>query len=382
MSTWNYIVVGGGVMGCATAYQLARKGCRVLLLEQFGIGHQQGSSHGLSRIIRYSYETEHYVRLMGAAYAAWSDLEDDADDTLVNTTGGLDIGAPDSPALRACQASMRAAGIAYEVINHTDLRARFPQFRLPEQTIGVHQLDAGILPASRCVATLAAQARRYGAEVREGVRVRRLAPDGAGALVETDAETYRADRVIVTAGSWAGALLRDIGLDLPLTVTREQVAFFKPRRPELFHHFNFPVFITYGATDHSGASFEFYGFPSFDTAAVKVARHRAGPVIDPADEETGPDAANLAQVRAFVEQTLPEAAGDLTLTETCRYTTTPDTNFILDIHPRLPQFVVGSPCSGHGFKFGALVGKILSDLAQHGATPHNIAPFTLARFGV
>lgn len=382
MANWDVIVVGGGLMGCATAYQLARRGCRVLLLEQFAIGHAHGSSHGHSRIIRYSYETPGYVQLMVAAYRAWAELEQDAATPLLHTTGGLDLGLPGTPGLQACYASLRAVGIDCEWLDHAELRQRFPQFQLPEAALGLYQAAAGILPASRCVATLATQARRYGATIEEGATVQRLAPDGAGALVQTATASYRAERVVISAGSWAGQLLHTLNLDLPLTVTREQVVFFAPRQPELFEPGRFPIFIDYGIGAPDGASLDCYGFPLFDIAAVKVARHRKGPIINPADPATAPDPRESERVRGYVAQLLPAAAGDIVLAETCRYTTTPDTDFILDHHPTLPQFIVGSPCSGHGFKFGPLMGTILADLAQQGSTSHDIAPFTLRRFGV
>ncbi|MCG8353406.1 MAG: N-methyl-L-tryptophan oxidase [Chloroflexales bacterium] len=382
MTHWDYIVVGGGVMGSATAYQLARRGERVLLLEQFAIGHMRGSSHGHSRIIRYSYETPGYVQLMRAAYQAWADAEQDASTQLVHVVGGLDVGDPETPSLQACYASLRANGIACEWLDQRALAERFPQFLLSESMVGLYQADAGILPASQCVATLLVQARRYGADVRENVAVQQIKADGDGVAVQTTQETYLADRIVITAGSWAQALLRDLGLDLPLKVTREQVVFFAPRRPELFAPDRFPIFISYGATEREGSVFNFYGFPIFGLAGIKVAQHHAGLVIQPDDDNTAPEPAATRRVQAYVEQMLPDAAGEVLHAETCRYTSTPDMDFILDCHPVYPQIIVGSPCSGHGFKFGALVGHILADLAQGGMTKHAIAPFTLRRFGV
>jgi sarcosine oxidase len=382
MKHWDYIVVGGGVMGSATAYQLARRGERVLLLEQFAIGHTRGSSHGHSRIIRYSYETPGYVQLMIAAYHAWAAVEQDASTQLIHVVGGLDVGEPETPSLQACHASLQANGIACEWLDQRALAERFPQFRLSESMVGLYQADAGILPASHCVATLAAQARRYGADVRENVAVQRIKADGDGVMVQTPQATYLAGRVVVTAGSWVPALLHDLGLDLPLTVTREQVVFFAPRRPELFAPGRFPIFISYGATEREGSAFNFYGFPIFGLAGIKVAQHHAGVVIHPDDDNTAPDLAATKRVQAYVEQALPDAAGEVFHAETCRYTSTPDMDFILDCHPVHPQIVVGSPCSGHGFKFGALIGRILADLAQSDTTQHAIAPFTLRRFGV
>src|SRR5262245_49211280 len=155
--TADVIVVGGGVMGCAAAYQLAKDGLRVLLIEQFGIVHTRGSSHGSSRIIRLAYDSAGYMQLARAAYGLWRDLEVESGQPLLRTIGGLDIGAPDALALGQIRATYEAAGVAFETLDRDEIVRRFPKFQLSEDTVGYYQPDYGLLAADRCVETLANQ---------------------------------------------------------------------------------------------------------------------------------------------------------------------------------------------------------------------------------
>src|SRR3569832_1584026 len=200
--TADVIIVGGGVMGCAAAYHLARAGRRVLLLEQFEVGHSNGSSHGPSRIIRLAYDSIDYVRLAQAAYALWRELAEATSENLITQVGGFDFGAPDALALDGIRATYQAAGVPFEALDRAEIMRRFPQFNLPEDVIGYYQADYSLLAADRCVAALAGQARRHGATIRTGEPARRVAISGAGVLVETDQGRYQADRLILSAGSW------------------------------------------------------------------------------------------------------------------------------------------------------------------------------------
>jgi sarcosine oxidase len=372
---YEVVVVGGGVMGCAAAYHLAKRGRRVLLLEQFAIGHERGSSHGHSRIIRLAYDAPDYVRLAQAAYPLWRALEQESGADLLLQTGGLDFALPGTPGLEATRATLAATGVAFEDLDRAGMAKRFPQFHAPDSAIGIYQQDAGILNAERCVATLAAEARRHGATIREDEPALTITADGAGVMIRTGAASYIAERLVVAAGAWARALLRQVGLDLPLIVTREQVAFFAPRDPGQFAPGRFPIFVHHAADRHAG-----YGFPIFGLPGVKVAFHQNGPAVEPESDERAVDPARLADLRGYVEQLLPQAAGDVIFAQTCRYTNTPDEHFIIDRHPEHPQIVVASPCSGHGFKFGVLIGAILADLAERGASEQPIGMFRLDRF--
>jgi sarcosine oxidase len=383
MPHYDAIVVGGGVMGCATAYHLAKRGGRVLLLEQFAIGHDRGSSHGHSRIFRLAYDAPDYVRLAQAALPLWRALEREAGAKLLIQTGGLDYAQPGTPVFEATRATLAALDIEFEQLDRAAVAQRWPQFNMPADTLAIYQRDSGILDANRCVATLAEAARRHGADVRENEPARELHAVGSGVEVRTDVDNYTAERLVVTAGAWARPLLRQLGLDLPLTITREQVAYFAPRSadgagdPDQFAPSRFPIFIHHDAEAPAA-----YGFPTFGRPGVKVAFHQGGPVIEPENRERTPDAAMNAALHAYLARWVPNAAGELLFSQTCRYTNTPDEHFIIDRPPEHPQIVIGSPCSGHGFKFGVLIGAILADLAERGATEHPIEMFGLNRPGM
>jgi sarcosine oxidase len=377
MNHYEVIVVGGGVMGCATAYHLAKRGRRVLLLEQFAIGHERGSSHGHSRIFRLVYDSPDYVQLARAAYPLWRELESEAGVDLLLQTGGLDFADPATQSMNATRATLVATGVPFELLDHAAIVQRFPQFAVSGDVMGIYQADTGILDATKTVLTLASEARGRGAIMLDEQPVREIQASGAEVVVRTNTAAYAADRLVVAAGSWARPLLRQVGLDLPLTVTKEQFAFFKPHEPELFAPGRCPIFV-----HHMEVGPAVYGFPVYGLPGVKAAFHNAGPAIAPEidDREVDPD--RLTELRAHITRWLPQAAGNTLLAQTCRYTCTPDHEFVVDQHPEYPQIVIGSPCSGHGFKFGVLMGSILADLAERGETSQPIERFRLERFGL
>jgi sarcosine oxidase len=373
--TADVIIVGGGVMGCAAAYQLARDGQRVLLIEQFGIVHTNGSSHGPSRIIRLAYDTADYVELARAAYQLWHAAEAESDRQLLRTIGGLDIGVPGALALDDIRATYQATGVPFETLDHAEIVRRFPKFNLPAATIGYYQPDYGLLAADQCVATLADLARRHGAQIHEYETALAVTPLQGGVLVRTDRGSYSADRLIVSAGSWIGPLLAPLGINLPLTITKELIGYFQPPDPEAYMPERFPLFIhRFPNTTTLGS-----GFPIFGHAGFKMIYDRTGPVVTPDDPDREPAPGQLDLLLDYAASILPALGRQVIETVTCRYTMVPDEHFIIDRHPEYPQIVIASPCSGHGFKFGSVIGRILADLAIHGRTTYPISRFRLDR---
>jgi sarcosine oxidase len=252
---------------------------------------------------------------------------------------------------------------------------RFPQFNLPAGTIGLYQGDYSLLAADRCVATLAAQARRHGAIIHERELVEAIRATSGGVELGTTQGSYTADRLILSAGSWMRPLLRQLDLDLPLTVQKEQVAFFRARDPQAFMPGRLPLVIhRFPQTTSLGSV-----FPIYDHAGVKLMIDRVGPEVAPDDPDRSIEQALLEQLRAYATQLLPGLTGEVIEAVSCRYTMTPDEHFIIDRHPAHPQIVIASPCSGHGFKFGAVIGRVLADLALQGATAYDIERFRLDR---
>jgi monomeric sarcosine oxidase len=371
-------VVGGGVSGCAAAYRLARSGHRVTLFEQFGIGHARGSSHGPSRIIRLAYDGADYVALARASYDLWHELEAATNQQLVVQTGGLDIGAPDALALDGIRETFTATGVPFELLDRDEIARRFPQFNLPEGTIGLFQPDYSLLAADRCVAALASQARRHGAVIREGERVLEIQPDGDGVQLRTGSESFRADRVILAAGSWSRSLLSALGIEIPLVVLKEQLAFFAAHNPADYVPGRLPLVIhRFPGTTSLGSV-----FPIYEHTGVKIMIDRIGPAVEPDDPDRSIDAVLLERLRSYARSLLPGLSGEIIESVSCRYTMTPDEDFVLDVHPEYPQIVIAASCSGHGFKFAPVIGRILAELAVDGVTGHDIARFRLDRLAL
>lgn len=370
----DLLVVGGGVAGAATAAAAARRGLRTTLIEQFRLGHQYGSSHGPSRIIRLAYSGAHYVTLVREAYDLWHELEHRSRRQLLLPTGGLDFGLPETPSLRATARTMEQCAVEFEQLSATDLASRFPQLRVEPEMEGMYQPRAGVLNADACVQALAQDARAHGATIREQAQVSRLKPVPGGVTAQVDGASLYAGAAVIAAGSWTGRLLAELGRQVPLTVTREQVAYFAASSTE-YSPDRFPVTIEHRAGDPPLISM----FPQLSPGGgVKLMLDRNGPEIAADDLSGTVDAPALASLVSHATKRL-RTLGQVVHAETCRYTMTPDEDFILDLLPDHPQIGIASACSGHGFKFGPVVGETMVDLITTGKTARPVAGFALDR---
>lgn len=373
----DIVVIGGGVIGAAAAFAAARAGNTVTLLEQYAIGHARGSSHGPSRIIRLAYDGVDYVDLARASYRMWRELEQNSGRELMVLTGGLDAGSPDALALDGIRTTYDATGVPYEALSEEELRERFPQFRFPEGTVALYQADYSLLAADRCVRAFVDGAIDAGATMRETARATGVRPDGDGFVTTlADGETIRSARVILAAGSWLAPVLRPLGVELPLKVKKEQLAFFAAASPDAFKPGRLPLVIhRFPGTTSLGSV-----FPIYDHAGVKVMIDRIGPEVDPDDPDRSIDRASLAKLTTYATSLMPDLTGDVIEAVSCRYTLTPDGDFAIGLHPEHSGLVIASCCSGHGFKFAPVLGQILSDLATSGSTGYDINRFRLNRF--
>jgi sarcosine oxidase len=370
------IVVGGGLMGLATAYHLARDGRRVRLLEARAIGHTDGSSHGPSRIIRLTYQSEEYIALARAAFALWRGLGDEAGEQLVVECGGLDFGPPNATHLAALGQAMTRAGVAHEAVDADEIRRRFPLLTPPDDVVGFYQADYAMLPADRCLELLAQGARAAGAELREHEPVLAVVPSGSGVEVRTAGATYAAESAVLAAGSWIGPLASALGLPLPLTVLKEQLAYFEPADPAGFAPGRFPLFIhRFAGSRTFGSGFPLLGEP----AGVKLLLDRLGPVVAPDDRDRTIERDILATLERYAAGIVRGLTGRVLQATSCRYTLTPDEDFIIDTHPEHPQIVIASACSGHGFKFGIEIGRVLAALAVGEEPGGDLTRFRLDR---
>jgi len=357
---YDVVVVGLGVIGSAAAYWSAKRGARVLGLEQFEFGHARGSSHDRSRIIRLSYFTPAYVQMAKEAYRAWASLESDAGEQVIFRTGGLDIGPRGSPVRMSEHVnSMRACGVAFEELDATEIRRRWPSWRVGDEVHGLFQPDAGIVAAERATDALRRVAVGSGATLCDRTPVTSMRVSAGEIEVEAGGRRYRAGRLIVAAGGWTNGALAHFGRRLPIEVTKEQVIYFVPRDPAAFTLGEFPLWIWQDEPS-------FYGFPIFgESKAVKITQDSAGKTVDAQTRAFEEDAGITARVKGFLEQYLPAALGPVDLVKTCLYARTPDRDFVIDALPGHPNVSVAVG-DGHAFKFASLIGRILSEGAAEG----------------
>ncbi len=374
--TYDVIVVGAGGMGSAAAWQLARRGQRVLVLERYDIPHAYGSSHGISRIIRLPYyEDPAYVPLLRRAYELWREAEAASGKELLVVTGSVDASPEWDPLFQGALASARQHALPHEVLTGAEVNARFPGYRLPSAHRAVFQSQGGLVASERAVVAHVALALARGADIRARERVLGwdAHPGGEGVAVMTDKGRYQAARLVLAAGAWMGELARPLA---GVAVAERQVlAWLQPRRPEWFGPDRFPVFNL--QVDEG----RYYGLPIYEVPGFKFGRyHHQGETGAPGALLREPDAADEALLRGFAERYFPDGSGATLALRACMFTNTPDEHFLLDRHPDHPQVVLASPCSGHGYKFCSVIGEILADLATgDGTTRHDIDFFRMSR---
>lgn len=343
----DVVVVGAGAMGSATAWWLARRGRSVVLVEQFEQGHHRGSSHGGSRIFRLAYPDPVYVGMARQALALWREAEAVTGVPMLDTTGGVDHGDPQ--VVEAVAGALRAAGAPVEELSPQAAGERFPGLRFDR--VVAYQPDAGRCLADQAVRAFQDDAARSGVDVRFEVGRADVVLDGTGIRVTApglDGE-IRARVAVVTAGAWAAPTAGHL-VPLPrLEVTQEQVVHFPAHDPVA----EWPSFIHHRDT-------VVYGLRT-PGEGVKVGGHHDGPAVDADTRGFELDEARIAAAVRYATAWVPGVAPTPEWGVTCLYANTPDTDFRMD---RRGPVVLGSACSGHGFKFTPLVGRILADLAE------------------
>ena len=318
-------VVGAGLNGLATAWALRRRGWDVVVYEQFELGHTRGSSHGRTRIFRLAYPEESWVRLGQDALAGWRELEVESGEELLALDGLLELYRE---GVQSSQGALEACGVACELLTRDEAERRFG-VRPAEDARVLFQPDAGVVFADRALSAFA-----RGLRIETGRRIESL-------------DELHEPAVVVAAGPWARRLLARTGIGLPVVETRETVAYFELEGP-------IPSVVAEVVTRGHG----FYSL--FDPVyGLKVGSHMRGVPADP-DDEAGPDQQLVREIAEWTRERFPNADPAPVHAESCFYTTTDDERFILERHGRI---VVGSACSGHGFKFGPAIGERLAALA-------------------
>lgn len=376
--SYDVIVLGLGGMGSAVAAHLATRGQRVLGLEQFHPPHDQGSSHGRSRVIRQAYfEDPAYVPLLLRSYELWRELERTTNRTLLTLTGGLMLGAPDSAVVTGSHRSAKQHDLPHELLEARDIKRRFPQFQPEADTVALYEKNAGVVRPENSITAHLDLATHHGATLQMEARVFDWRATPGRVRVTTAHGEYEAGQLVICAGPWVGNVLAD--LKLPFQVERQVQLWFQPDGGiEFFVPGRFPVWLW---ETRDGAYP--YGFPALDgpEGGVKVAIHHGGAdrfcTVDNVKREVSE--AETAVAQAIITSRLPAASGRCLRALTCLYTSLPDGHFLVDRHPAHPEVLIVSPCSGHGFKFCPVIGEIAADLVERNATRHPIQLFNLAR---
>lgn len=378
MKRYDAIVLGLGAMGSAALFHLAKRGAKVLGVDPYPLGHDHGSSHGETRVIRLAYfEHESYVPLLRRAYQLWGELEAEWGAPLYHPCGVLQVGPPNGEIIPGLDRAAQRHGLPLISLSKEELAVRFPGFVLPEGHQARLEEQAGILRVEAAVRAHGARAQAHGAELRLGHFASQLAFTEGGVRLSVGAEIVEAQRLVLTAGPWAPALLSDLGV--PFRLLRKASVWVQPQQPLYGLHQGAPAFL-YETQDGV-----YYGLPAVSERGMKIAEHSGGaelsaPLPPSGPERGAPTAAEEARPLAFAAQHLPGLGDRIGHRALCMYTMTPDQHFLIDRHPTHPQLVFAAGFSGHGFKFATVVGEALAELSLEGGTRQPIGFLGLSRF--
>ena len=382
----DVIVLGLGACGAATAYQLARRGAKVLGIDQFSPPHAFGSTHGDTRVTRLAIgEGAHYTPLAVRSHAIWRDIEAETGDQLLKTNGGLIISGADaaefhgSPFFANTVAAAEAHGIVHEMLDAAAIRKRFPLFAVGDDAVGYYEPSAGFVRPERCVAAQLRLAEKHGAVLHRNEKVVGFEATLSGVTVRTDKGSYEAGQLIVAAGAWLPSLLPP-DLARLFKIFRQVQFWFDIEDAEPFAPETFPIFIWDLPQGRGGV----YGFPALDgeRGGIKVATESYESTTT---AETVARDVSAADARAvfdgFVAPYIKGVTSRCVRSLSCLYTVTRDFGFVIDRHPEFERVILASPCSGHGFKHSAAMGEALAQLALNGSSDMDLRPFRLARLG-
>ncbi|MCC7021990.1 MAG: N-methyl-L-tryptophan oxidase [Thermomicrobiales bacterium] len=371
-TTHDVIVIGGGTMGTAAAWALARRDLRALVLEQFSLLHEMGSHGGETRITRQAYaESPEYVPIVQRADRLWQELEAESGEQIVVRCGGLELAAPGFSHARAARLSADEHGIPYEWLAPAEVNERWPAIRVPEGWDALYSPISGFVQTVPAIRNMARAAERRGVTILENSPVLDWGADSDSVWVETPSGRHRGDAAIVTAGAWAPRLLANVGL--PLHVRRKTLWWQQVDDPERYRPDRFPVFIT------DSPAGEIYGFPLHGTPGLKMANHAGGIEVDPQTVDRETHAGENRDCLELAAQVLPGVRAEVVQSKVCLYTMTPDTDFIADRYPENPRIAIGTGFSGHGFKFAPAIGELLAELVVDPAA-RPIPRFSVSRF--
>ncbi|RLL47100.1 N-methyl-L-tryptophan oxidase [Oceanobacillus piezotolerans] len=380
---YDVIVAGAGTMGMAAGYYLARQGTKVLLVDAFNPPHDQGSHYGETRIIRHAYgEGREYVPLALRSQVLWDELEKKTHHKIFRQVGAIGFGPKgNAPFIEEAIESGKEYNLDVQYLTGKETMEQFPGLQVPDDYNAFYEPNSGFLFSENCIKAYRELAKHHGAELSLNNPVIDVQAFEDSVTVVTKKDTFTADKLIISAGSWSGKIASMVNLNLPLVPTRQPVAWFEADET-LFNSNVFPTFMVEVPTGDTRAIY--YGFPSFDGCGVKVGRHDFIDNVDPdtMNREYGSDGNDEGHIREFLNRFMPKASGELKKGVICLYTRTPDGHFIIDKHPEHSHIMIAAGFSGHGFKFASVVGEIMSQLALSGETDHDISLFKINRAGL
>lgn len=387
MDKYDVLILGLGAMGSAAAYQLARRGRKVLGIDRFSPPHVYGSSHGETRITRLAIgEGAEYTPLAMRSHEIWREIESETGADLLSVTGGLIVSSTSKTAMLHVEnffsntvAAAEKYRIPHRILDAGDIRKRFPQFKVRDDEIGYYEPDAGFLRPEACLAAQLELAKKYGAAIHTNEKVLGFEACGDAVVVTTDKNSYVAERLVLTAGAWLPQLIGE-RYAAHFKVLRQVLFWFDVTGPiEPFLPANCPIFIW----ELQGPKQAIYGFPAIDgpNGGVKVATQQYERTTTPETVTRAVSEDEAVSMYAnYVAPYLPGLSSKCIKAVSCLYTVTPDAGFAIDFHPESDRVIVASPCSGHGFKHSAAIGEALAELAILGKSHFDLTPFSLARF--
>jgi sarcosine oxidase len=373
--TYDVAIAGLGGIGSAIAAHCAGRGASVLGLEQFGPAHDQGASHGKSRMIRQAYfEDAAYVPLVLRSYELWRELEEKSAEQLLRITGVLSVGREDSEIIAGTKRSAAEHGLRVEALSKQQLRQRYPSLTALADEEALFEPDGGVLDPERAVGAHLKVAQAAGADLRFQTSMQRWEATERGVTIHLDNETRLSARTLVLSlGPWFQKTMELLGVRL--RVQRNVQAWFSPKVGS-YEAGKFPAFLL----DRAGLPAPLYGFPDFGDG-VKAAFHGFGQLTSPDEVDREIDATrDVAPIARAMEEWMPGATATFREAKPCMYSLTRDGNFVIDRHPQYPNVILCGGFSGHGFKFAPAIGEIAADLSLDGGSRHGIDFLSLKRF--
>ncbi|CAK8695646.1 unnamed protein product [Clavelina lepadiformis] len=376
---YDVIVVGAGVEGLGTARYLAKSNANVLLFDQFTVPHSQGSSHGKSRGIRYTYSQPYYVEMMPEAFELWKELEKECADQLYLKTGIVCLQPYNM--CKEVSDTLRSKKIPHQFLSSSEIEQRFPGLKA-EKLSAIFEEHGGILKADNCISALLESFKRFGGIFTQGKVLSIQSVNGDLVKVKTNNGVFFAKSVVLACGPWINDVLKPLGLQIPVMPTKAAIVYWKVKTQDVYSASKFPV------TSVTGSKHCFYSTPEMEYKDLVKVAYYGGIALTSPDDASKPltpgqravEKEIMDNMKTFVSRHYPDLFPEPHSIVTCFFSMTPDEDFILDKHPKYSNIIIGAGFSGHGFKMAPVIGQILGDLALKKKSKYSLEPFSLSRF--